>query len=270
MRERTRVRTVFDGVSAHSALRICVLVMVCSTSTADAGPHTRLETDHGPVHVWTPPKYDAQTAGIVVYIHGYFADVDDAWKEHHLARQFAESKLNAMFIACEAPRGPRDPISWTSLTSLLDAVARGISEDLPAGHVIVVGHSGAHRTLAAWIEADHIDTVVLLDALYGEVAEFRAWLDADSSRRLIDAARLTKRWTDELHADLPETLVFNRFPPPRAGRLRGARAARVVYVRSQHDHMALVTGGIALPMLLRAVDLPIVKNASRRAPIRAL
>jgi hypothetical protein len=56
----------------------------------------------------------------------------------------------------------------------------------------------------------------------------------------------------------------------RAHRRGRARSARVVYVRSQHDHMELVTGGVALPMLLRAVRLPVVENASRRAPIRKL
>jgi hypothetical protein len=117
---------------------------------------------------------------------------------------------------------------------------------------------------------DRIDTVVLVDALYGAMPQLRAWLDANDDHRLIDAAVLTRRWTDELHAELPDTVVFERFPPPKAGRLRGARGARIVYVRSQHDHMELVTGGVALPMLLRAVQLPVVENASRTAPIRAL
>lgn len=241
-----------------------------SSVEAAVDSHIRLRTENGPVHVWRPAKYDPDTAGVVVYVHGFFANVDDAWKKHRLAKQFAESGLNAIFIACEAPVGPRDAISWTGLASLLDTVATGIGDRLPAGRVVVVGHSGAHRTLSMWLEHDGIDTIVLVDALYGVVAEFREWLQVDGARRLIDAATLTRPWTEELHADFPDTLVFNRFPPAKAGKLRGARRARVVYVRSQHDHMALVTGGIALPMLLRAVNLPVVENTSRNAPLRAL
>lgn len=237
---------------------------------ADAARHVRLETANGAVHVWHPRKYDVATAGIVVYVHGYFANVDDAWDAYHLQKQFEASGLNALFIACEAPIGPRDRVYWTSLSALLDAVADGIDDALPAGRVVVVGHSGAHRTLAEWLDDDGIDTLVLLDAVYGDVDALRAWLAADESRRLIDAARVTRRWTDELHAELPDTLYFKKFPPASAGKLRGARRARVVYVRSQHDHMALVTGGVALPMLLRAANLPLVENASRRAPIRTL
>jgi hypothetical protein len=220
--------------------------------------------------VWAPAKYDRASAGIIVYVHGYFTDVDRAWRRHRLARQFAESGINALFIACEAPDGPRDDVKWSSVTQLLEAVASGLEDSLPDGRLIVVGHSGAHRTMSTWLAEDPIGTIVLVDALYGEMPVFREWLDADEDRRLIDAAALTRRWTDQLHADLPDTLVFKRFPPPRTGRLVGARHARVVYVHSQHDHMSLVTGGVALPMLLRAVQLPVVDNASRTAPIRAL
>lgn len=258
----------------RSIARLCAIAFLVAVFPQNAGAahprHLRLTTDHGPIHVWYPANYAPETAGIVVYVHGYFTDVDQAWRAHHLAKQFAESGLNAMFIACEAPDGPRDSIKWTSLGDLLDAVATGIGDELPAGRVAVVGHSGAHRTLSLWVEEDRVDTVVLVDALYGDMPQFRTWLDADPSHRLIDAAVLTREWTDALHAAIPETLVFDRFPPAGAGRLLGARRARVVYVRSQHDHMSLITGGVALPMLLRALTVPVVESASRDAPIHAI
>jgi hypothetical protein len=202
-----------------------------------------------------------------VYVHGYFTDVDHAWRKHRLARQFAESGINALFIACEAPEGPHNDVNWTSIGELLDAVDAHLDDGLPDGRVVAVGHSGAHRTISGWLSQGRIDTIVLVDALYGEMPQFRQWLDADESHRLIDAAALTRRWTEALHAELPDTLTFDRFPSPTAGKLRGARKARIVYVRSQHDHMSLVTDGVALPMLLRAVQLPVVANASRKAPI---
>ena len=233
--------------------------------------HHRLMTSHGPVHVWTPAGYDAATAGIVLYVHGYFTDVDHAWTEHHLARQFADSGLNAVFIACEAPDGPRDPVSWASAHDLMEAVASSLDETLPDGVVLAVGHSGAHRTLAAWAEAgDDLDAIALLDALYGDQPEIRSWIEGSVDRRLIDVSNLTRPWADRLHEELPETLIFDRFPPGDRGHLRGARTARVVYVHSQIGHMPLVTGGVALPMVLRASRIASLDDHSRQAPIRGL
>ena len=230
-------------------------ILLLSGPAYAASKHWRMKTAHGPVHIWQPAAYDAATAGIVIYVHGYFTNVDAAWKHHRLAAQFSKARLNALFIACEAPASARQSIRWESVSALLDTVAAKVP--LPAGRLVVVGHSGAHRTKSLWLDDPQVDTIVLVDALYGEVDQFRAWLDADPSRRLIDAAVITRPASERLHAALEDTLVFDRFP--RKG-LTGARDARVVYVRSQHDHMALVTGGVALPMLLRAVQLPVIHD----------
>jgi hypothetical protein len=132
-----------------------------------------------------------------------------------------------------------------------------------------VGHSGAHRTLSEWVaEGDTIDTIGLLDALYGEQPEIRGWIAGSEDRRLINVGDVTRPWTDKLHALLPETKVFARFPPRERGHLHGARKARIVYVRSQLGHMPLVTGGVALPMVLRASRIASVPHSSRRVPIR--
>src|SRR5688572_27928889 len=48
------------------------------------GEHWRFETWNGPVHVWRPSGYDPATAGTVLYVHGYYTDVDKAWREHRL------------------------------------------------------------------------------------------------------------------------------------------------------------------------------------------
>lgn len=236
-------------------------------ASAQGSPrHERLETLYGPIHVWTPAHYEPETAGVVVYVHGYFADVDRAWRTHRLADQFEESGINALFIACEAPANSRERVFWTSVDALRRTVADGIGKALPQGRVVAVGHSAAHRTLVHWLE-DRLDTIVLLDAVYRDMPELRDWLARSGERRLINAAVLTRKWTEPLHAALADTRTYESFPPPSAGKLDGARKARVVYVRSQHDHMTLVTGGVALPMLLRALDLPVVANASRKAPI---
>ncbi|HEU0030322.1 MAG TPA: hypothetical protein VFQ53_06815 [Kofleriaceae bacterium] len=247
-----------------------VLLWLCLVATATAqadGRHVRLRTAHGPIHVWSPADVSADDAGIVVYIHGYYTTVDRAWSQHRLAAQFEQSGVNALFVACEAPDGPRDPVRWSSLPALLSEVRRQLGTELPTGRVVVVAHSGGHRTLSRWLGDDTADAVVLVDAFYGELPHLRDWLARSDDHRLIDAAALTRAWTEPMHAELTETLVFDAFPAPEAAQLAGARDARIVYVRSQHDHMQLVTGGIALPLLLRASQLPAVREGALDAPL---
>src|SRR6185503_17480091 len=99
---------------------ICgVLALLLAASDVVAGGrHVRFETEHGAVHVWRPRGYDRATAGIVVYVHGYFTDVDKAWEEHALAEQFAASRQNALFIVPEAPAGKAEEVRWMKLAEL--------------------------------------------------------------------------------------------------------------------------------------------------------
>jgi hypothetical protein len=255
-----------------AAILVLAGSLLASTDVGAEGRarHTRLVTANGPVHVWTPRGYDPETAGIVLYVHGFYTTVDRAWREHRLAHQFAESGVNAIYIACEAPTRPGKRVSWTKLGELLAQVSEQLGTSLPTGRVAAVGHSGAYRTLSAWLDSEELDTVALVDALYGDVPRFHDWIEGSDDRRLIDVADLARRWTDALHARLPETVRYDGFPAADAGRLVGARQERIVYVPTTLGHMPLITGGVALPMILRALRLPTVASASREAPIRGL
>jgi hypothetical protein len=92
------------------------------TNPEAAGEDLRLETRHGPLHIWRPANYDSQTAGIVIYIHGYLTSVDQTWANDRLAMQFHDSGRNALFIAIEAPQSMNEEVSWTSLADLLRTV----------------------------------------------------------------------------------------------------------------------------------------------------
>src|SRR6184192_3504988 len=71
------------------------------TAAVAAGQHVRLDTDHGAVHVWVPAGYHPDGGATIVYVHGYYTDVDHAWQNYQLPEQFALSGLDAVFIACE-------------------------------------------------------------------------------------------------------------------------------------------------------------------------
>jgi hypothetical protein len=215
------------------------------------GTYWRIKTAHGPVHVWVPKGYKPKRAETVVYVHGFYTHVDQAWDAHHLPEQFAASAINAMFIACEAPSGGSEPVAWASIAELLNAVEAGIGQKVPRRRLVAVGHSGAWRTLLGWLDEPILDTVVLFDAAYGEIASYKKWILASDKHRLIDVGDDTRKWTEELHADLAESVVLDGFPPADQVVPKELRRARILYIRSNIGHFPLVTGGVALPLTLR-------------------
>jgi hypothetical protein len=232
-----------------------------------AGRHWRLETGNGPVHVWAPAGYHADGAATVLYVHGYYTEIDQAWSEHRLAEQFALSSINALFIAPEAPSGSREGVAWPELTALLTEVAAAIDVPRPQGVLVAAGHSGGYRTLDRWLEHPALDLVIAIDSMYGNVAETKAWLDASPAHRLIMIGDDTVRWTEELAAELADDVVtLDRFPEHDQAFPPEARAARVLYIRSQYGHMPLVTAGVALPMVLRLVPAEILAGAPWHQP----
>ena len=221
------------------------------------GDHERLETPQGPVHVWKPQGYSAETAITVVYVHGYSIDVDEAWWGHGLPEQFGHASINAMFIACEAPQNKYQDVRWKSLSSLLDAVEAS-GHALPRGRVAAIGHSGAYRTLQAWARDPRLDTMVLLDAGYGPLWWVRSWILGKKDRRLIDVGDDAIFFTDQLHRYLLRGSATVQGFGAFADRAQVARLARerIVYVRSRIGHYNIASGVVALPSVLHILGAP--------------
>jgi hypothetical protein len=226
---------------------------ITTSDLVERGRHWRIVTPkRGPIHVWIPNGYARRRAETVIYVHGLYTTVDGAWKDHFLPTQFAASGINAVFIACEAPSASGQPVVWTDLAELLDTVEKGIAEKLPRRRIVGMGHSGAYRTLARWLPEPLLDTIVLIDAAYGELESFREWTLLPH-HRLIDVGDGTKRATDKLHETLPGTVTLDGFPAVEDEIPREAARAKILYIRSSLGHFPLVTGGEALPMLLRTL-----------------
>jgi hypothetical protein len=219
----------------------------------EGGRYWRLQSPRGPVHVWIPRGYNARRAETVIYVHGFYTHVDEAWRDHHLPAQFAASAINAMFVACEAPAGGDEPVSWDSVAGLLEAVERGTGEARPRRRIVAVGHSGAWRTVIGWLDEPVLDTVVLFDAAYGEIESYKKWVLASPKHRLIDVGDDTRQWTEKLHAELPSTVILDGFPSVEEEIPKAAARAKILYIRSSVGHFPLVTGGVALPMVLRTL-----------------
>ena len=222
------------------------------------GTHWRLRTPHGPVHVWIPAGYRHETAGIVVYVHGYYTRVDRAWRNHGLAAQFAASGRNALFIVPEAPaRGAHD-VHWHGLGALVLEVASALPHPRPHGPIVAVGHSGAYRTLLAWLDDPLLAHIILIDGLYAHEEPFLDWLERPRSpaRRLTMVAIDTLRWSALMAARVPDSRTLDWIPEDPADVPADIRDARLLHIHAQHGHMDLVTKGTTIPVLLRMTQLP--------------
>jgi hypothetical protein len=225
------------------------------------GQHWRFTAERaGAVHVWVPKAYEPRTAGVLIYIHGYYTDADESWMLHNLAEQFRASRRNALFIVPEAPVSGSDRVRWDDPQKLLDAVRARCGElVLPAGPLVVMGHSGAFRTVAAWLNAPRLEEIILIDGFYWNDQDFGAWLKGEArghARRLILVGfETTERSEQFLVAGFGDALVRDQIPERVIDFRRRERSAQVLYLRSQYGHMQLITEGRVIPLLLALTPL---------------
>jgi hypothetical protein len=228
------------------------------TGTAAGGASWRIGTARGTVWAWRPPGYRPRDAGVCVYLHGYFTTVDQAVQDHRLAEQFAASGRNALFVVAEAPAWNGEDGVWPDLDELLAETLRRTGLKPPPGPLVVVGHSGAFRPILSWLGNPRLEEVMLLDGLYRGEAQFRGWLQANGTprpHRLVLVSDETFPAAEALSAGVPGAVSLPAVPGAERGLEGAARTARLVHLKSQHTHMAIVESGEVLPVLLRASHL---------------
>jgi hypothetical protein len=224
-------------------------------ATADTGAeHLRIETEFGPLHVWRPAGYEPSVAGIVVYIHGYYISVDESWIDDDLEAQFRASGRNALFIAIQAPEGRSQEVAWKSLEDLLRTVGDRIPFPMPRGPLVVVGHSGAYRTILMWLADPHLQEVILLDGLYGGQTEFRRWLGPHAHvtpHHLVLVSSVTWRQSSQFARRTYGAVRLGNIPTESSTFTRHELRAPLLYLRSQYDHQEIVSSGKVIPVLLQ-------------------
>ncbi len=220
----------------------------------DDGRYVRFGTkDNGPVHVWRPRHYNPATGATVVYVHGFYTDVDQAMREHRLTTQFRDSARNALFVVPETRSGRNDDLFWPDLEKLLVAVEKRLRLSRPKGPLVVVGHSGGYRNIVSWLSHKHISQVMLVDGLYGNDVEFRQWVESFSSaqRQLILVGFETQQRAEWLLHKNAAAIQLDTLPWLYDELSPKVRKAPLVSVQSERlDHMQLVTDGRILPWLL--------------------
>lgn len=146
------------------------------------------------------PKGFRETGRVdfVIHFHGWYNSVAGALKQFQLIEQFCASGRNAVLVV---PEGPRDaPDSFGGKLEDQDGFRRFMEEtvatlrqqgdlkrrDFVPGNIILSGHSGGYRVMAAILDrgglAGTVKEVWLFDGLYAEAGKFLAWWDREGGR----------------------------------------------------------------------------------------
>jgi hypothetical protein len=222
------------------------------------GEHLRVETERGPLHLWRPANYDARTAGMVIYIHGYHTSVDQTWTDDQLATQFGDSGRNALFLAIEAPQSNGEDVSWKSLEDLLRTVEDRVPFPLPRGPLVVASHSGGYRTILLWLRDPRVHYLILLDGLYAGQAEFRYWLRPSPRarpHRMVLVSNDTWRQSNHFARRISGTARRRSIPAKSSSFTPSETRARLLYLRSQFEHREIISSGKVIPVLLQISPL---------------
>jgi len=197
----------------------------------EGGQHQRFVTANGPVHAWCPEASEPEL--LVVYVHGYFDTVDDAFRDHGLVQQFKASGVNALFVLIDGPTGPKDDVRWTAFAPLKAELERTLGRAMPA-KVVAMGHSGGNRTLREWTKEGTVTDLVLLDAFYGAPTPWTTFLSTVPEGRVQLVGALT----------FPKADAWRRSLPKQQQR-------RVEQLSAGTNHMGVVTDGVWIPKLVR-------------------
>ena len=135
---------------------------------------------------------------VIVHFHGWRNHVEKVLRQYQLIEQLTESQRNAILVV---PQGPRDaPDSFggkledekgfrrfmEELRIQLQGQAALKEKDFQWGRIILSGHSGGYRVMAAILDrgglTGQIEEVWLFDGLYGQVEKFLAWTELKRGR----------------------------------------------------------------------------------------
>lgn len=252
---------------AYQAL-LASLVLLCAAPAAArvrvklsrvaGGHHLRIAAPAGPIHVFRPPGYRRSRAGLVVYIHGYHISVDRTFVSHRLAEQFRASRQNALFIAVAAPTSKDQRVKYASLGQVLRLVRRHGRVRPPRGPIVLLAHSAGFRTAVKWLDHRRVRHVILLDALFSCHDDFAGWVSHPRfgrGRRLTLVGKKTINNCKRFIRRLDRSSSRRSIPARYADLSRRERRARVLYMRSQYGHSALVYNRKVIPLLLRRTRL---------------
>jgi hypothetical protein len=154
-------------------------------------------------------------------------------------------------------------VRWRDLKALTQAVSTLGEIDLPLGPSVAMVHSGGFRTLQGWLASGGVQTVLMLDGLYGAEAELTQWLSVTGNHlgSLVLVGFDTSPQIERFIGAFPDTQVLDQVPTPAAAR-RVSKKSRVLFLRSQFGHMEIVTERGVIPSVLQLTELVELNGSS--------
>ena len=153
------------------------------------------------VALFLPKGFRAgECVDLLFYWHGWSNTVTTAMESFALREMVVASGRNVVLVFPEGPRNASDSGAGKmedegGLARLADEVVgtlrreQRIPESATLGRVVLSGHSGAYRAMARCLRHggldDHISEVYLLDASYGDLEDFTAWMTRKPEGRLV-------------------------------------------------------------------------------------
>ncbi len=198
-----------------------------------------------------------KTLDLVFWFHGWRNNIDTALSYYHLLSQFQQSNRQAILILAETARNAPDsyggkleqPGDFAALVqdALNELQSRQlVSAQIPVGHVILAGHSGAYRVIAKILDKGgvQVNEVLLFDALYGETDSFDRWIHADSTNRFINWYTNRGGGTDQVSMAFVEQLIKEGMltTSVEEGALNAEviRTCRILFVHSPREHNDII------------------------------
>jgi len=147
------------------------------------------------VSVFVPPRWKPRgRVDLVFFFHGWMSSREDAIAGFDLFDQFSASGIKALLVVPETAVNAPDSFGGKFedsggferfVSDLLDTLdADDIVPGAQVGRIVLAGHSGGYRVIAAILRrgglTDEVREVWLFDALYARESAFADWI---SSRR---------------------------------------------------------------------------------------
>ncbi|MEJ7599908.1 MAG: hypothetical protein WKG01_18525, partial [Kofleriaceae bacterium] len=161
------------------------------------------------------------------------------------------------FIVPDAPANMDESVHWPALSDLRRAITRG-NIKMPDGPVVVMGHSGAFRTVMQWVDHRMVDQIILLDAMYGGEHAFDDFIKsgkrADSHKMIVVGASVAQESSAFINR-YKFAKAREKVPEYMSGFTKEERRAKLLYIHSQYSHMPIVTNRKVIPLLLKVTRL---------------
>lgn len=209
------------------------------------------------VLIITPKSFHAtKKINIIFWFHGWNNNIDSALVRYGLARQFAESGVNAVLVLAETAKDAPDSYSGkleeeNTFKKLISDVLQKMEEEkavpanCSAGNIILAGNSGAYRVIANILQNGNVpvNEVILFDALYADTDKFMNWLNADSNHRFINLYTNEGGTYDETRNMMQQ--VHNTNNPLDSAEetevnSRMLQKSKIIFIHTLHEHNDII------------------------------